>query len=164
MWKVAAAYPEPFWRADGLSGEALSDRGPVTVTYDNSPPEGAPGILVGFIGGRDGYRHAALSSDARRAAVLDCFARLFGARAADPLEVIEHDWAGSAWSMGGPVFMPVPGALTAYGSALRDPVGPLHWAGADISPVWSGYLDAPWPGEAASRSVCVVEAPGCRGQ
>ena len=153
LWKVAAAYPEPFWRADGLSGEALSDRGPVTVTYDNSPPEGTPGILVGFVGGRDGYRHAMLSSDARRAAVLDCFARLFGPRAADPLEVVEQDWAGDPWSTGGPVFMPVPGALTAYGSALRDPVGPLHWAGADISPVWSGYLDgAVRSGEAAAAA------------
>ena len=164
LWKVAAAYPEPFWRADGLSGEALSDRGPVTVTYDNSPPEGKPGILVGFVGGRDGYRHAALSPDARRAAVLDCFMRLFGARAANPLEVVEHDWAGSAWSMGGPVFMPAPGALTAYGAALRDPVGPLHWAGADISPIWCGYLDgAVRSGEAAAAAL-LIEAQGRRGQ
>jgi monoamine oxidase len=36
--KLYAIYPEPFWRADGLNGQAASDRGPVKVTFDNSPP------------------------------------------------------------------------------------------------------------------------------
>ena len=38
LWKVAAAYPEPFWRADGLSGEALSYRCLVTVTPTTTAP------------------------------------------------------------------------------------------------------------------------------
>src|SRR6185437_14847038 len=47
--KVYAIYPVPFWRADGLNGQAASDRGPVKVTFDNSPPSGTPGVLMGFI-------------------------------------------------------------------------------------------------------------------
>lgn len=33
------------------------------------------------------------------------------------------------------------GAWTAYGSALRAPIGPLHWDGAEYATRWSGYMD-----------------------
>jgi monoamine oxidase len=36
--KCMAVYGRPFWREQGLSGEATSDRGPVRVVFDNSPP------------------------------------------------------------------------------------------------------------------------------
>ena len=39
--KAAAVYETPFWRDQGLSGESLSDFGPTTLTFDNSPPSGA---------------------------------------------------------------------------------------------------------------------------
>ena len=41
--KCMAIYDEPFWRADGLSGQGTSDVGPVRLTFDNSPPDGSPG-------------------------------------------------------------------------------------------------------------------------
>src|SRR4030095_10309310 len=47
--KVHAIYEEPFWRSEGLSGFVVSDSGPVRVVYDNSPEDGSPGVLVGFI-------------------------------------------------------------------------------------------------------------------
>src|SRR5206468_5538126 len=47
--KVHALYQEPFWRDEGLSGFVVSDSGPVRVVYDNSPEDGSPGVLVGFI-------------------------------------------------------------------------------------------------------------------
>ncbi len=37
-------------------------------------------------------------------------------------------------------FMP-PGAWTDYGPALREPIGPIHWAGAETALVWNGYMD-----------------------
>jgi monoamine oxidase len=33
------------------------------------------------------------------------------------------------------------GAWTAYGDALRAPLGSLHWAGAETATVWNGYMD-----------------------
>jgi monoamine oxidase len=33
------------------------------------------------------------------------------------------------------------GLLTTAGSALRTPVGPIHWAGSETSAVWCGYLE-----------------------
>ena len=50
--KAYAAYDTPFWRADGRSGEALSDDGPVFITFDVSPSDDGPGILLGFTDAR----------------------------------------------------------------------------------------------------------------
>jgi len=36
--KFAVAYDEPFWRQEGLNGQAASDTGPVAITFDGSPP------------------------------------------------------------------------------------------------------------------------------
>ena len=74
----------------------------------------------------------ASAADARRAAVLECFARLFGPRAARPDAYVERLWAEEEWSRGCyGCHMPT-GAWTNYGSALREPLGALHWAGTEI--------------------------------
>ncbi|HYP48376.1 MAG TPA: FAD-dependent oxidoreductase, partial [Thermoleophilaceae bacterium] len=49
--KAEVIYERPFWRAEGLSGQSVTDAGPMTTTFDNSPPDGSPGVLFGFIGG-----------------------------------------------------------------------------------------------------------------
>ncbi len=57
--KCTAVYDEPFWRADGLSGEGVSDAGPATTTFDNTPPDGSPGVLMSFVSGVRGARSPA---------------------------------------------------------------------------------------------------------
>jgi monoamine oxidase len=154
VMKVYAAYDEPFWRADGLNGQAASDRGPVKVTFDNSPPSGRPGVLMGFLEGNEARRCARMSETERRAAVLASFARYFGDRALRPVEYVERDWMSEEFSRGcyGAHF--TPGVWTAYGPALREPVGRIHWAGAECSPVWNGYMEgALRSGEDAARAV-----------
>lgn len=47
--KVHCLYQRRFWTEDGLSGQVISDAGVVRVCADNSPPDGTPGVLVGFI-------------------------------------------------------------------------------------------------------------------
>ena len=37
--------------------------------------------------------------------------------------------------------IPSPGALTAFGPALREPVGRIHWAGTETADVNVGYID-----------------------
>jgi monoamine oxidase len=67
--------------------------------------------------------------------------RYFGPRAAEPLEYVERDWMAEEFSRGcyGAHF--TPGVWTAYGEALRAPVGPIHWAGAECATVWNGYME-----------------------
>lgn len=33
------------------------------------------------------------------------------------------------------------GVITDYGRALRAPIGRIHWAGAETSDYWNGYMD-----------------------
>jgi monoamine oxidase len=155
--KLYAVYREPFWRADGLNGQAASDEGPVKVTFDNTPPAGTPGVLVGFMEANDGREWARRSIDERRDAAVACFVRYFGSQAADPLEYHERDWMAEEFSRGcyGAHF--TPGVWTAYGEALREPVGRIHWAGAECSPVWNGYMEgAVRSGETAGADVAAL--------
>jgi monoamine oxidase len=150
--KCMAIYPEPFWRDEGLSGQGMSDRGPVRLTFDNSPPGGTPGVVLGFLEGRRARELGRLPAAERRSAVVDCFARLYGPRAANPDAFVERLWADEEWSRGCyGCHMPT-GAWTSYGPALREPIGRLHWAGAEYATVWSGYMDgAVRSGERAAR-------------
>ncbi|MGI8756399.1 MAG: flavin monoamine oxidase family protein [Acidimicrobiales bacterium] len=139
--KFHAVYPGPFWRADGLNGQAASDEGPVKVTFDNSPPSGTPGVIVGFLEANDGRIWAQRSPEDRQRAAVGCLVRYFGPQAADPVAFVERDWMAEEFSRGcyGAHF--TPGVWTAYGPSLREPVGPIHWAGAECSPVWNGYME-----------------------
>ncbi|MFC7496822.1 MULTISPECIES: flavin monoamine oxidase family protein [unclassified Nocardioides] len=155
--KVYAVYPTPFWREQGLSGQAGSDEGPVKVTFDNSPPGYDRGILMGFIEAGDGRRWARRTPEERRAAVVACFVRYFGPQAAEPLEYVERDWMAEEFSRGcyGAHF--APGVWTSYGAALRAPVGRLHWAGTECATVWNGYMEgAVRSGEATAAEVLAL--------
>ena len=152
--KCMAVYDEPFWRGEGLSGQGTSDTGPVKVTYDNSPPDGSPGVLLGFLEGRNARELGRASEEDRRAAVLGSFARLFGPRAGRPEAYVEKLWAEEEYTRGCyGCHMPT-GVWTSYGRALRPPIGPLHWAGAEYASVWNGYMDgAVRSGETAAREL-----------
>jgi monoamine oxidase len=159
--KCAAVYPEPFWRERGLTGQAVSDSGPISTTFDNSPPDGSPGVMMGFIAGDAAVRHARLGESERRQRVLDCFVHLFGEDAAHPGIYLERAWAEEEWSRGGPISSTAPGALTTYGEALRRPAGRVHWAGSETSAVWAGYMDgAVRSGERAAEET--LDAEGWR--
>ncbi|MGQ0805320.1 MAG: flavin monoamine oxidase family protein, partial [Actinomycetota bacterium] len=54
--KCNVVYDAPFWRDDGLTGQATGDKGPVKVTFDNSPPSGSPGGLLAFLEGEHARR------------------------------------------------------------------------------------------------------------
>ncbi len=141
LTKCVALYEVPFWREDGLSGEAVTDAGPVTLTFDCSPRDGSAGVLLGFVGGPEARQMAALGPTERRAAALRCFERLYGPRAAEPLDYAEQAWLGEPWSGGGPTSNFGPGGWTACGPSLREPVGNVHWAGTETATVWSGYME-----------------------
>ncbi|HLI45254.1 MAG TPA: flavin monoamine oxidase family protein [Acidimicrobiales bacterium] len=152
--KVFAVYDEPFWRAEGLTGQAASDEGPVKITFDNSPPSGTPGVMLGFIEAGEARTWARRSPKEREEAVIGCFARYFGSRARSHREYVERDWTAEEFTRGcyGAHF--VPGTWTAFGPLLRRPVGRLHWAGTECSAVWNGYMEgAVRSGEEAAREV-----------
>jgi monoamine oxidase len=154
LTKVTAVYDKPFWRADGLSGSAVSTDGLVSATFDDSPESGAPGVLFGFVGGDSARAYNAMSPQEGRDAVLGEFAALFGAKAKSPASYFDTRWTGEQWTRGCPVAIAGPGTLLAYGEWLRRPIGRIHWAGTETSTYWNGYMDgAVRSGERAAQEV-----------
>ncbi len=139
--KVQVVYERPFWRDEGLSGRVVSDMGPVRISFDNTPRKGSPGVLVTFIEGGDGRRYSCVGTDERRRFVLECLTAYFGPKAAKPLEYVERDWCAEEYSRGcyGAVFPA--GTWVGCGSAIREPVGRIHWAGTETAEVNAGYID-----------------------
>jgi monoamine oxidase len=155
--KCMAIYDEPFWRADGLSGQATGDGTGSRVVFDNSPPDGSPGILLAFVEGGEARRLGREPLEVRRRAVLESLARYFGSRAGNPQRYLERDWQQETWTGGcyGTLFGP--NVWTRYGHALREPVGPVHWAGTETASQWTGYMDgAVRSGERAAAEVLAL--------
>jgi monoamine oxidase len=151
--KCHAIYDEPFWRADGLSGQIIDTVGPVTIGFDNSPPDGSPGALVCFLEG-DAARRLGRDADARRQAVLDAFTLHFGPRAAKPVDYVDVVWDDEEWTRGCYGANLPPGTWTRYGPSLREPVGLVHWASSETARQWINYMDgAATSGERAAREV-----------
>lgn len=140
--KAYAAYETPFWRADGHSGEALSDEGPVFITFDTSPAESGstqgPGVLLGFT---DARTFDPLPAAERRERVLACFAELFGAKALHPIDYLDYRWGSEEFAPGGPTAAVPPGSWTEFGQWLRRPVDGVFWAGTETADTWTGFLD-----------------------
>jgi monoamine oxidase len=67
--------------------------------------------------------------------------RYFGKQAANPRQYIEMNWAAEPWTRGCYVGFTPPGVLLDYGPAITAPVGRIHWAGAETSDFWNGYMD-----------------------
>jgi monoamine oxidase len=141
--KVQCVYSSPFWRAEGLAGQATSDTGPVRVTFDNSPPGAHPsvGVMMGFIEGADGRAALSMSRAERREGVIESFVRYFGPKARKVEAYVEKSWAAEPWTRGCYAGYFTPGGWTDYGHVLRKPVGRIHWAGTETATEWNGYMD-----------------------
>jgi monoamine oxidase len=88
--KAVAVYDEPFWRKGGLSGDAMSRRGPMVEMHDASPMEGGPYALFGFLGVPAAQRQ---NEEGLRLQILRQLTKLFGDQAADPKALYLKDWA-----------------------------------------------------------------------
>jgi monoamine oxidase len=152
--KANAVYDRPFWRARGLSGTAiLVGSGPVSLVYDNSPAGGRPGVLVAFLEAGESRPYLA-DARRRRAAILDGLASAIGDAARRPRAMYVKAWADDPYVRGAYGSYNPPGTLTQFGDTARRPVGPLHWAGADLALEWTGYIDgALESGRGAARAI-----------
>jgi len=141
--KIHTVYDTPFWRANDLSGEAVTygDHS-VGVVFDNSPEDGSVGVLVSFVYADRLHRWAALPLAERRADVLATLTALFGDRAANAVQYTEKIWPDDPWAHGGYAANPAPGVWFEHGATgWRTACGPIHWAGTETSSVWNGYID-----------------------
>ena len=156
--KTMSIYDEPFWREEGLSGSAVSLPGPAQVIFDNTPPNGVPGVLLGFLEADDARVLGRISEAERRDAVTGGLARIFGPRAANPSGYVEKNWSAEPYSRGCYAGVLGPGAWTSYGTWLREPIERIHWAGTETATRWMGYFDgAVQSGKRAAAEVMRAE-------
>jgi monoamine oxidase len=137
--KFLAVYDQPFWRADGLSGDAMSRRGPMVEIHDASSDN--KGALFGFLG-----VPAAMRRGQRNAVVSACVAQLellFGPKAGSPVEVFYTDWAEDPHTAAASDQEPLM-HHPAYGrpAALQAPMAArVYVASTELAPEMGGFLE-----------------------
>jgi monoamine oxidase len=67
--------------------------------------------------------------------------RMLGAKAMHPIDYVENDWTTERWSKGCYAAFAPPGVWTQFGSAMRVPVGRIHWAGTETATEGNGYVE-----------------------
>lgn len=156
--KCLVLYARPFWRDQGLSGEAVCTAGPVSVAFDNTSPSGQA-CLVAFVTGAPARGWSERSPATRKQSVIDCLVRFFGKDASNPTGFIEQDWASEPYIGGAPTANFPPGTLSVFGGALREPIGRIHWAGTETARESTGFMEgAIESGERAASEVLAAEA------
>ncbi len=151
--KAIAVFDQPFWREAGLSGDAMSRRGPMVEIHDASPAEGGPYALFGFIGVPPQARQ---DQSRLRQTVQDQFIRLFGPDAAKPETLLIKDWAVDPFTSIEEDKQPLYAHPT-YGlpQALTDVWDDrLLFAGTEVAPQFGGYLEGAL--EAAENALKLV--------
>ncbi|MEH3055137.1 MAG: FAD-dependent oxidoreductase [Patulibacter minatonensis] len=152
--KVIAIYPTAFWRSAGLTGQAVSDTGPVSNTFDLTGPGNGRGVMMGFVDGQNAREFWDESPAVRRSRVIAQFTRWFGSAAAQPGDYLDLSWDAQPLHRGCPIAIPSPGATIGFGKALRRPEGRIHFASTETAVRWSGYMDgAIRAGEAVATEV-----------
>ena len=89
--KYVAVYDKPFWREQGLSGQARSACGPLVEIHDASNPQGKA-ALFGFVGLPADVRQQ-LTQVELKSLCREQLAELFGNEATTPQAELLQDWA-----------------------------------------------------------------------
>ncbi len=152
--KAFFVYDEPFWRADGLNGQLISDVGPARMSNDTCIPGDGRGVILCFLEGEQARTFGRLPEADRRTALTAELVRHFGGRAAHPQCYVDGEWSDRQWTRGCYNANLSPLVWTNYGPALAAPIGAIHWASTDTATHWSAYMEgAVEAGERAARAV-----------
>jgi monoamine oxidase len=156
--KISIFYEEPFWRADGFSGQSAAPDSPATLTIDACTNTGNPGIMCVITEGPAARQLTKLDEAERKGLVIGELVDRFGDKAKTPLEYHEQNWTTEHYSGGGMIGHAPTGVLTEYGYTLRPPCGRVHWAGTESSAIMCGWIDgAVRSGERAAAELLAAE-------
>lgn len=152
--KFLAVYPQPFWRTEGLAGEAFSRAGPLVEIHDASSEDAQQAALFGFLG-LPAQLRAKAGADPLIEACIAQLKRLFGPQAGAPAWTAYRDWATEPFTATAadlaeaPAHAAFPGSR--YAQALTEQK--LWLAGSEFASREPGYLEG-----ALEASGAVVDA------
>lgn len=155
--KMMMVYDRPFWRDQGLSGMAMTDRDVPQLIYDNSPADASCGILLGFTEGIPARHWIQQSTEERRDEFVRTAIACFGPEAAKPRDFVELSWMEQEFARGCYAGVMPPGLWTTIGPAIRQPIGRIQWAGTETATSWVGYVE----GAIQSGERAAAEIIGC---
>lgn len=150
--KTVTYYETAFWRDQDFNGIAVSDNGPIVVTFDDTKPDGSSPGLMGFLLANQARQLCTLSKEERWKAICRHYATVF--KNADFLKSTgyeEQNWMKEEYSGGCYSAVLPTGVLSVYGRVMREPHGRVHFAGTETATRWSGYMDGAI--QAAERAV-----------
>lgn len=153
--KYLAVFDQPFWREQGLSGEARSAVGSMAEIHDASVPDGHA-ALFGFLGIAAPVRRRIPEADLR-AHCRTQLARLFGAAAQSPSAEFLKDWASDPCTATAEDVYPADHQIAGLPCMADSGAwsGQLVGIASEWSPAFSGYaagaLDAARRGVEALR-------------
>lgn len=138
--KAVAVYQYPFWRENGLSGDAMSRRGPLVEIHDASSANGGFPALFGFVGVPAIQRQ---NETWLRHEIIDQLVRLFGPEAKETKQLFLKDWAFDTFTATAIDHHPV------YSHPQYGRPKTLHglwknrilFAGTEMAPRFGGYLE-----------------------
>ncbi len=138
--KAVAVYDRPFWRTDGLSGDAQSRFGPMVEIHDASPDQDGLYALFGFIGIP---AQARADEQILRQHLIAQLTRLFGPNAASPVQLFVKDWAFDPYTSTeadkAPLYAHPTYGLPSILTGLWE--NRLHFSGTEVAPEFGGYLE-----------------------
>ncbi|MGD6968339.1 flavin monoamine oxidase family protein [Rossellomorea vietnamensis] len=138
--KVLAIFDRPFWRGDGLSGQAMSWAGPLQEIHDASPLTGY-GALFGFFS-LSAKQRQQLGKEKVLEMAANQLTRLFGPQAEKPISILYKDWSADPETAVEDDHQPL-SSFPAYGLPVNSGTWEkkILFAGTETSPESGGHLE-----------------------
>ncbi|XP_004283458.2 amine oxidase [flavin-containing] A [Orcinus orca] len=155
--KCMMYYKEAFWKKKDYCGCMIieDEEAPISITLDDTKPDGSLPAIMGFILARKADRLAKVHKELRKRKICELYAKVLGSQEAlQPVHYEEKNWCEEQYSGGCYTAYFPPGIMTQYGRVIRQPVGRIYFAGTETATQWSGYMEgAVEAGERAAREV-----------
>ncbi|XP_025868028.2 amine oxidase [flavin-containing] A [Vulpes vulpes] len=155
--KCMMYYKEAFWKKKDYCGCMIieDEEAPISITLDDTKPDGSLPAIMGFILARKADRLAKLHKEIRKRKICELYAKVLGSQEAlQPVHYEEKNWCEEQYSGGCYTAYFPPGIMTHYGRVIRQPFGRIYFAGTETATHWSGYMEgAVEAGERTAREV-----------
>ncbi len=142
--KVSTQYDERFWLSEGLSGFTITDQ-PFGVGWDATDSilgsADSAGVLTQFVTGSAAQQGAALGDQARIESFQQQLDLVYPeGRAGKSTIATTMAWANEPYTRGGYAVY-APGQMTRFWPLLREPYGPIWFAGEHTETL-AGYMES----------------------